>query len=115
MTVVVTDVIVTVVVVIGYVRHLSCDSDSDGVVSDEEGYGIGTAAADADEGTLMAGVMVTESMSEGDCEDSCGINSQLQGQQCDGDSDSVDVNSDSVDVGGRESDGGKDVDGNESY
>lgn len=54
-------------------------------------------------------------MSEGDSEDSCAVDSQLQRQQCDGDIDSVDVNSDSVDVGSHESDGGKDVDGNEFY
>lgn len=49
-------------------------------------------------------------MCEGDSEDSCAVDNQLQRQQCDGDTDSVDVNSDSIDAGSHESDGGKDVD-----
>lgn len=84
-------------------------------MSGEDCYGIGTADGDTDEGMLMAEVMTTESVSEGDHENSCGVNGQLQGQQCDGDSNRVDVNSDSVGVGGHGSDSGKDVDGNELY
>lgn len=84
-------------------------------MSDEDSYGLGTADSDTHEGMLMAEGMVTESVSEGDREDSHSVHSQLQGPRCDGDSNSVDVNSDSVNVGGHESDSGKDADGNESH